>query len=99
MTSEMLQVIDLFNRFAEVASYGLAKGIVDTLIGSDTLGADGEASQSGGTSGLSMDDLVDLGATFDSAGVPEQGRWIVAHPLVLAQLEKEVTAVTNATQC
>ena len=33
--------IDLFNRFAEVASYGLAKGIVDTLIGSDTLGAGG----------------------------------------------------------
>lgn len=95
--------IDLFNRFAEVASYGLAKGIVDTLIGSATLGADGASIASGNnismttSEGLTMDRLVDLGATFDAAGVPESQRWIVAHPNVLAELEKEVTAVTNAT--
>ena len=90
--------IDLFNRFAEVASYGLAKGIVDTLIGSDTLGAGGASiTNTAIAGGLSMDALVDLGATFDSAGVPEANRWIVAHPNTLAELEKEVTAVTNAT--
>jgi hypothetical protein len=91
--------IDLFNRFADVASYGLAKGIVDSLIGSDTLGADGATIDSGNAQagGLSMDGLIDLGAKFDSAGVPEAGRWIVGHPLAVAELEKEVTAVTNST--
>lgn len=90
--------IDLFNRFAEVASYGLAKGIVDTLIGADTLGANGASiTNTAIAGGLTMDNLVDLGATFDSAGIPESSRWIVAHPLALAELEKEVTAVTNAT--
>ena len=92
--------IDLFNRFAEVASYGLAKGIVDHLIGSSTLGASGAdisntVALSGG--GLTMDQLIDLGAKFDADGIPESQRWLVAHPSVLADLEKEVTAVTNAT--
>lgn len=92
--------IDLFNRFAEVASYGLAKGIVDHLIGSATLGSNG-ASITNSTdltgNGLTMDALIDLGAKFDADGVPESQRWLVAHPSVLADLEKEVTAVTNAT--
>jgi len=90
--------IDLFSRFAEVGAYGLAKGIVDTLIGSDTLGAGGASITNTAISGgLTMDQLIDLGATFDSAGVPESQRWIVAHPNVLAELEKEVTAVTNSS--
>lgn len=90
--------IDLFNRFAEVAAYGLAKGVVDTLIGADTLGANaGGISKSISTGQLTMDKLIDLGAAFDEDGIPEQGRWLIAHPVVLAELEKEVTAVTNAT--
>jgi hypothetical protein len=94
--------IDLFNRFAEVASYGLAKGIVDHLLGTNTLGSNG-ATISGsnnidlGGNGLTMDKLIDLGAKFDADGIPESQRWLVAHPSVLADLEKEVTAVTNAT--
>lgn len=89
--------IDLFNRFADVASYGLAKGIVDSLIGSDTLGAGGATISNSQANGLTMDGLIDLGAKFDSAGIPEAGRWIVGHPLAVAELEKEVTAVTNST--
>jgi len=90
--------IDLFNRFAEVASYGLAKGIVDTLIGTDTLGTGGASiTNTAIAGGLTMDTLIDLGATFDAAGVPETQRWIVAHPNTLAELEKEVTAVTNSS--
>lgn len=94
--------IDLFNRFAEVASYGLAKGIVEKLLGSDTLGASGSNIAGGnnvnlGGNGLTMDSLIDLGAQFDADGIPESQRWLVAHPSVLADLEKEVTAVTNAS--
>lgn len=91
--------IDLFNRYAEVASYGLAKGIVDSLLGSDTLGAGGANISSGNalSGGLTMDQLVDLGAKFDADGIPESQRWLVAHPQVLAELEKEVTAVTNSS--
>lgn len=89
--------LDLFNRFADVASYGLAKGIVDSLIGEDTLGTGGATITNSQASGLTMDGLIDLGASFDSAGIPEAGRWIVGHPLAVAELEKEVTAVTNST--
>jgi hypothetical protein len=94
--------IDLFNRFAEVASYGLAKGIVDYLLGSSTLGSNGSTISVDNAidlqgNGLTMDKLIDLGAKFDADGIPESQRWLVAHPSVLADLEKEVTAVTNAT--
>jgi hypothetical protein len=94
--------IDLFNRFAEVASYGLAKGIVDHLLGTATLGANGSNINASKnidlvSGGLTMDSLIDLGAKFDADGIPESQRWLVAHPSVLADLEKEVTAVTNAT--
>jgi hypothetical protein len=90
--------IDMFNRYAEVASYGLAKGIVDVLLGSDTLGAKAASiSKTIDAGDLTMDKLIDLGAAFDADGIPEAGRWLVAHPKVLAELEKEVTAVTNAT--
>lgn len=89
--------IDLFNRFAEVAAYGLAKGIVDTLLGSDTLGSNGSSISKSQAGGLGMDELIDLGAKFDADGIPEASRWLVAHPAVLAELEKEVTAVTNSS--
>lgn len=89
--------IDLFNRFAEVAAYGLAKGIVDQLLGSATLGTGGASISKAQGGGLGMDELIDLGAKFDADGIPEASRWLVAHPQVLANLEKEVTAVTNAT--
>lgn len=95
--------IELFSRFAEVASYALAKGIVDHLIGASTLGANAGNIDTAtnqidlATGGLTMDHLIDLGAKFDSAGIPESQRWLVGHPSVLAELEKEVTAVTNAT--
>ena len=91
--------IDLFNRFAEVAAYGLAKGIVDELLGANTLGIGGASISANNVQagGLSMDALIDLGALFDANGVPESQRWLVAHPQVLADLEREVTAVTNST--
>ena len=91
--------VDLFSRFAPVAAYGLGKGIVDFLLGSSVLGADaGNISNTVTLSGgFSMDDLIDLGAEMDEAGVPEGSRWIVVQPKVLASLEKDVTSVTNAT--
>lgn len=91
--------VDLFSRFAPVASYGLGKGIVDFLLGDSVLGSD--ASDVSNTislgGGFSMNDLIDLGAEMDEAGVPEGSRWIVVQPKVLASLEKDVTSVTNAT--
>ena len=93
--------IDLYGRYAEVAAYALAKAIVEELLGSGTLGSNGASITSTpiALSGnpLSMDDLIDLGAEFDAAGIPESQRWLVAHPSVLAGLEKDVQQVSNAS--
>ena len=92
--------IELYGRFADVAAYALSKGIVEALIGEDTIGADAaslsnEIDVAG--AGLTMSTIIDLGAQMDSAGIPEGSRWLVAHPTVLADLEKDVTEVTNAS--
>ena len=88
--------IELFSRFADAAAYGLGKGIVDEVLGSGNLNPiTNTVDLSGG--GLDMGSLIDLGSEMDAAGIPEGSRWIVVHPKVLSNLEKDVTEVTNAS--
>jgi hypothetical protein len=93
--------INLMGRYADVASYGLGKSIVEELLGSGTVGANGSGIsntfQLATSNKFTMGEVIDLGASMDSAGIPETGRFIVAHPTVLARLEKEITEVTNAS--
>lgn len=91
--------VSLFERFAESAAYGLGKAVVDHIFNAGTGGTIAGASQSVSlsASGLDLEALINLGAEMDAAGVPETGRWLVAHPSVLANLEKDVVGITNAT--
>ena len=86
--------VNLVPRFAESAAHAIGKSVVDTLTDKMT-GATGGLTL--GSSGLDMDAIIDLGAEMDADGVPEVGRWIVANPSVLADLEKDIVGITNAT--
>lgn len=93
--------INLMNRYADVASYGLGKAMVEELLGTNTLGNNGgnisKSLSLGVANKFTMGEVIDLGAQMDADGIPEVGRFIVAHPQVLARLEKELTEVSNSS--
>lgn len=88
--------IELLSRFANTAAQGLGKGIVDQVLSDTNInGITNTFDLQGG--GLNMGSIIDMSAEFDAAGVPAGNRWIVAHPKVLANLEKDVTEISNSS--